>query len=80
MSKLSKPTLGSAALSFAEAKPASQTGYQPRVFHAPEGYKRLTINVPAELHKRLKIIAIERETTATDILMGLLEKELASKS
>ena len=76
MSKLSKPTLVSAALSFAEAKPANPTGYQPRVFHAPEGYKRLTINVPAELHKRLKILAIERETTATDILMSLLEREL----
>ena len=47
------------------------------MFHAPEGYKRLTINLPIELHKRLKLAAIHQDCTTTDIIQKLLERELA---
>lgn len=74
---LVKPTLSKAseqALAFAEAgtKPTEAT----RIFHAPEGYRRLTINVPHELHKKLRLMAVEQDTTITDILTSLVAKEL----
>lgn len=75
---LKKPTPAStieAALSFAEAKQPS-SGNERRVFFAPEGYRRLTINLSMDLHKRLKLAAIERDTTATKIIEDLLEKNL----
>lgn len=81
--KLAKPTLSKpeAALAFAEAGKKKQVGGEPgtRVFHAPEGYRRLTINLPIELHKRLKLAAIHRDCTATDIIQVLLEQELDRK-
>lgn len=47
-----------------------------RVFNAPEGYKRLTINLPVEMHTKLKIVAATRECTVTEIIETLLKKEL----
>lgn len=47
-----------------------------RIFNAPEGYKRLTINLPAEMHTKLKIAAAKRECTVTEIIETLLNKEL----
>jgi len=44
----------------------------PRVFNAPEGYKRLTINLPINLHTKLKIVAASEEKTATEIIETLL--------
>lgn len=80
MSSLSKPTLNkaSAALSFAEAKAptAIRTGREARVFNAPEGYRRLTINLPEDLHKKLRLAAVEGDCTATEIIERLLNKEL----
>lgn len=81
MSSLSKPTLNkaSAALSFAEATPKvaqSKGGSSTRVFNAPAGYRRLTINLPESLHKKLRMAAIEGDCTATEIIERLLNKEL----
>jgi hypothetical protein len=81
---LSKPMPRSnaeAALAFAEAKtPAPQAkptaASEKRVFFAPEGYRRLTINLPEELHKKLRLAAIEQDCSATDIVERLLVKEL----
>lgn len=81
---LKKPTLAvtaTRAISFAEARPepTSKTtivGAGSRAFYAPEGYRRLTINLPIEMHKRLKLAAIEQDCTATEIIERLLEKEL----
>lgn len=74
---LSKPVMsdkGAAALAFSEPKkPASEK----RAFVAPEGHRRLTINLPEELHKKLRLAAIERDCNATDIIVELLSKELA---
>ena len=47
-----------------------------RAFFAPEGDKRLTINLRQDLHKRLKILAVERETTIGDIIEDLVERHL----
>jgi hypothetical protein len=47
-----------------------------RIFNAPEGYKRLTINLPIELHTKLKIAAAKNEQTATEIIEMLLNEYL----
>lgn len=69
---ITKPTLADkaqAALAFAE--PSNK-----RAFNAPEGHKRLTINLPDALHKRLRQAALNRDCTATDIIVALLIKDL----
>ena len=55
---------------------ASKQANNTRIFFAPEGDKRLTINLNAELHKKLKIAAIEQDITAGEIIEKLLEKYL----
>lgn len=85
MSKLSKPTIqketkATAAMLFAEA--AKPTKSKPvsiasgRIFHAPDGHRRLTINLRDDLHKKLRMAAVERDCTATEIIEQLLAKEL----
>ena len=73
---LAKPTLANTALSFAEATQPTKVSNN-RVFHAPEGYRRLTINLPEEMHKKLRMAAIEQDCTATEIIERLLNKELS---
>lgn len=68
-------TPAAAALAFAEA---GKSPAEKRAFVAPEGYRRLTINLPEALHKRLRLVAVERDTTATKIIEALLVKELGS--
>ncbi len=59
------------------AKPITRnTQPSTRIFNAPEGFKRLTINLPESLHKKLKLAAIEQDKTATEIIEMLLNKEL----
>ena len=55
---------------------ASKTASNTRIFFAPEGDKRLTINLNAELHKKLKIAAIEQGITAGEIIEQLIKKYL----
>jgi hypothetical protein len=50
-----------------------------RIFHAPDGYKRLTINLREDIHKKIKLIAVQEESTVTDIISDFLEKEIAYK-
>ena len=84
---LAKPTLAKKsnsdiALKFAEAgaapetKVAKQAAAEKRAFFAPEGYRRLTINLREDLHKKLRLAAVEQDCTATDIIERLLVKEL----
>lgn len=47
-----------------------------RIFNAPEGHRRLTINLPDELHTKLKIYAIHHDTTVTDIIVRFIKDEL----
>ena len=83
---LAKPTLANqskSALAFAEAGAVSeatgakQAAAEKRAFFAPEGYRRLTINLRVDLHKKLRLSAVEQDCTATDIIERLLTKELA---
>ena len=79
---LAKPTMGSktkaeAALAFAEAAASpGKVAADKRAFFAPEGYRRLTINLREDLHKKLRMTAVEQDCTATDIIERLLQKEL----
>lgn len=82
---LTKPTLSGAtttaeaALAFAEgAVPAKAPAGSNRAFFAPDGCRRLTINLPEALHKKLKLAAVERDCTATAIIEALLLKELGT--
>ena len=50
-----------------------------RAFSAPDGSKRLTINLPEALHKQLRQAALDRDCNATDIIVGLLLSELNLK-
>ena len=83
---LAKPTLAKKskdALAFAEAGTVPETtvkkqaAAEKRAFFAPEGYRRLTINLREDLHKKLRLAAVEQDCNATDIIVRLLEKELA---
>lgn len=47
-----------------------------RVFNAPDGYRRLTINLPEEMHKKLKMVAVLRDCTVTEIIENCLKTEL----
>ena len=79
---LAKPTLGNklksdAAVAFAEAgAEIKKVAAEKRAFFAPEGYRRLTINLREDLHKNLRLAAIEQDCTATNIIERLLVKEL----
>ena len=84
---LAKPTLGGkttseAALAFAEGGAVPDRtakrleAAERRAFFAPEGYRRLTINLPEDLHKKLRLAAVEQDCTATEIIERLLVKEL----
>lgn len=83
---LAKPTLANKskdALAFAEAGAGHQVTDQKqtaaaekRAFFAPEGYRRLTINLREDLHKKLRLAAVEQDCNATDIIERLLVKEL----
>ena len=84
---LAKPTLvnkskSDTALAFAEAGAtpvttvAKQAASEKRAFFAPEGYRRLTINLREDLHKKLRLAAVEQDCNATDIIERLLVKEL----
>ncbi len=77
---LGKPTLNkaAAAVAFAESKPepAKASPADKRVFYAPEGYRRLTINLKEDFHKKLRLMAVEQDCTVTDIIVGLVSKEL----
>ena len=50
---------------------------EKRIFNAPEGHRRLTINLREDIHKQIKLMAIEQDSTVTDIISMLLEKEIA---
>ena len=78
MSTLANPTLENKAQmagAFAigsTAKSAKVT----KIFHASEGYRRLTINLREDIHKKNRMKAIEQDCTVTDIITKLLEKEV----
>ena len=79
MSSLAKPTLDNKAQladAFAKGSNAKSTDKVSKVFHAPEGYRRLTINLREDIHKKIRMKAIEQDCTVTDIIAKLLEQEV----
>ena len=60
----------------ADKKPRRRrrTGNGPR-----EGHRRLTADIPADLHKRLKMQALMEECTVTDIIIEASRAWLASR-
>ena len=58
------------------AQTSLNSSYNTRIFFAPKGDKRLTINIKQELHKKLKIAAIERGITVGEIIEKLVEESL----
>lgn len=78
MSTLAKPTLDNKAQladAFAKSKVAEAIR-STKVFNAPAGYRRLTINLREDIHKKIRLKAIEQDCTVTDIITKLLEKEV----
>lgn len=81
---VTKPTLNtSQALKFAtESSVQKQTRKENtnegktnnKIFFAPKGDKRLTINIREDLHKKLKFAALDQDTTVGEIIENLIEK------
>jgi hypothetical protein len=79
MSTLAKPTLDNKAQladAFAKGSTVKSTAKVTKVFHAPGGYRRLTINLREDIHKKIRMKAIEQDCTVTDIIAKLLEQEV----
>lgn len=83
--QLTKPIAKKAeqALQFAQEAEVSVTSRQVKSVvkrtqgrSAPDGYKRLTINLRKEVHKLLRLKALEQNTTATAIIERLLEENI----
>lgn len=49
---------------------------QQRVFYAPEGDKRLTVNVSKELHLKLKMAAVMANTTIGELIEKFAKSKL----
>lgn len=67
---ISKPKRTEAAMHFAEAVKDKVSG------QVPEGDVRLTANIRADLHMRLKIKAARERTTIGDMIEQLIEKHI----
>jgi len=78
MSSLAKPTLDNKAqMAEAFAKGVTtKSAKVTKIFHAPVGYRRLTINLREDIHKKIRLKAVEEDCTVTDIITKLLEKEV----
>lgn len=44
--------------------------------NAPDGYTRLTINLPTELHEKIKLVALMQKTTVGQIVSDFIKNEL----
>jgi hypothetical protein len=48
----------------------------PRSVHPKEGTKRLTLDIPQALHKKLKLLAIHQEISMKDYIIEVVERSL----
>ena len=79
MSTLATPTLDNKAQladAFAKGSTAKSTAKVTKIFHAPEGYRRLTVNLREDIHKKIRMKAIKQDCTVTDNIAKLLEKKV----
>jgi hypothetical protein len=58
-------------LAFAEAKKAKKGSML-----IPDGDVRMTANIRADLHRRLKVEAVMRQTTIGELLEGFIENNI----
>ncbi|MCC1497912.1 hypothetical protein J1C54_13890 [Alcanivorax sp. 1008] len=73
---VSSPEQEAARTSTTERKPKRRR----RGSNGPrEGHRRLTADIPADLHKRLKMQALMEECTVTDIIIEASRAWLASR-
>jgi hypothetical protein len=73
MNLTKKPTMDTkAALEFAEEKPKPKQ----KSGLVPEGDVRLTANIRADLHMKLKLEAAQRRTTIGDLIEDLVQRYL----
>ncbi len=42
----------------------------------PDGHKKLVLNLPEDMHKKLKMLSVLRDGNMTEIVVRLIEKEL----
>ncbi|MFN3713072.1 MAG: hypothetical protein ACK4SX_05390 [Alcanivoracaceae bacterium] len=62
------------------ASPERKTRRRRRTGSGPrEGHRRLTADIPADLHKRLKMQALMEDCTVTDIIIEASRAWLASR-
>jgi hypothetical protein len=61
------------ALALPWSRAPRRTGRDPRL--QPPATKRLSIDIPAELHTRIKVICARRGTKIADEVRALLDKE-----
>jgi hypothetical protein len=71
-SNLKKPTLAATDVA-AFAKKTASSPSKSKSGQVPAGDVRLTVNIRADLHKRLRIAAINREMTAGELLEELIQ-------
>jgi hypothetical protein len=57
-------------------RPYSRAARMPRSFSAPEGMTRMLLNVPSDIHKKLKLRAVQEGTTMTDIILSAIVRGL----
>ena len=69
-----KPVAKAAAPTEKKKRTPATPDKPKRVFKAPPGDTRLTLNIDRELHKRLKIAAIKRDTTIGDLIEKWIER------
>ena len=60
-------------------QPARQPAAATRSNGPREGYRRLTADIPADLHKRLKMQALMEERTVTDIILDAARAYLSQR-
>ena len=51
-----------------------------RSVHARDGYQRLNVEIPRELHKEIKVQAIVEERSVTDLVLEAINTYLQDKS
>tara|TARA_R110002073_G_scaffold2938_5_gene19439 strand:- start:4308 stop:4556 length:249 start_codon:yes stop_codon:yes gene_type:complete len=69
-----KPTIRRRSEGVAPAAVAKRASNGPR-----EGHRRLTADIPTDLHKRLKMQALMEDRTVTDILLDATRSYLSQK-
>jgi len=65
--KAAKPKKG-------RGRPAKTTA--TRGVHPADGNKRLTLDIPADLHKKLKLLSIHQEISMKDYIIQVVERSL----